>query len=130
VVTTRRVRHGHVLTLVGLLAGLGIVAALYGGGGPKRTDEPAAQNPAAALSPDRPAGSGPDGAPATAQEGARKDPDLDSGNRQAARNGAGATGGGGEPGGGRPPAVLTMQLSFLRQQYRQKYQRAPAEPAR
>lgn len=97
-VTTRRVRHGIVLTLVGLLAGLGIVAALYGGGGRNRTGEPTAQNPAAALSPDRPAGSRPDGAPATAQEGTRKDPDLDSGNRQAARDGAGATGGDAKPG--------------------------------
>lgn len=62
-VTTRRVRHGIVLTLAGLLAGLGIVAAVYWGGVLPRTDE-SAQNRLSALSPP-PEGSGPDGAPST-----------------------------------------------------------------
>jgi nucleoid-associated protein YgaU len=53
VVTTRRVRHGIVLALAGLLAGLGIVAALFWDGGLPRPAKTGAQEtpPAAAGTP-------------------------------------------------------------------------------
>lgn len=70
--TTRRVRHGIVLTLAGLLAGLGIVAAVYWGGGLPHPGEPAARKGMSASSPVPPAGSGPDGAPAAPQAGSAK----------------------------------------------------------
>lgn len=52
-VTSGRLRHGIVLALVGLLAGLGIVLGLYGSGGLSRVEQ-AAQGKLSALSPDAP----------------------------------------------------------------------------
>lgn len=79
-VTTRRVRHGIILALAGLLAGLGIVAALYWSGGLPSRDEPATQSkaPAASLPP----GEAPrdEGVPAAAPgSGARAAVDGDAG---------------------------------------------------
>ncbi len=50
-VTTVRLRHGIVLALAGLVAGLGIVLGLYGTGGLSRVEQ-AAQGKLSALSPD------------------------------------------------------------------------------
>lgn len=49
-VTTGRLRHGIVLALAGLVAGLGIVLGLYGTGGLSRIEQ-AAQGKLSALSP-------------------------------------------------------------------------------
>lgn len=91
-VTTRRVRHGIVLALAGLLAGLGIVAALFWDGGLTRPGKTGAQDtpPAAAGSPsalaDRPPAAppaagespAPAGAPAPSDRADRSPPAADS----------------------------------------------------